>query len=120
MPANSSAACLHCSLSSVTQPTYVTVYITSIDDAPVFTLAQAQREFFKPGSSNITSFGITLIPQPALSTQSERTASLDELNLLKYIDPACHDENDLALTMDSLCVPFTPSFMLISTILHLR
>ena len=82
----------------------------------MFPLAQAQHEFFKPGYSNIAAFGITLMPQPALSTRPERAASLDELNLLKCIDPACHDENNLALTMDSLHVPFTP-FMSISVIL---
>jgi hypothetical protein len=100
--AASTAASRLCSSLRATQRKFVGAIITSIDDVPIFLLAQAQREFTRLRSSAVANFCITLAPEPVL-TRREQAAALDELNLLERIDPArTNNENDLALAMDSL------------------
>ena len=90
-----------CSSHRASQRKFVGAFITSIDDVPIFSLAQAQREFSRLRSTAVATFRLTLAPEP-LPTRREQAAALDELDLLDRIDPARLDENDLALTMDSL------------------
>jgi hypothetical protein len=83
-----------------TQRKYTGAFITAINDIPVFTLLQAQREFSQLRSTAITAFRLTLAPEP-LPTRRAQAAALGELDLLEQAATAV-DHNDLALTMDSL------------------
>lgn len=98
--AGTSAAGLRSSLRA-TQRKYVGAFITSIDDVPVFTLAQAHSELSRLRALAVATFRITLAPEP-LPTRREQAAALDELDLLERLAPSGPDHNDLALTMDSL------------------
>jgi hypothetical protein len=87
-----------------TRRKYVGAFITAVDDVPVFTLAQAQRELQKLRAppSDTTTFRITLATEP-LPTRREQAASLKELDLLdKAGVSSTPDDNDLALTMHAL------------------
>jgi hypothetical protein len=85
----------------VTRRKYVGAFVTAVDDVPVFTLAQAQREFTKLRTADVDSFSITLAPEP-LPTRRDQAAALDELDLLTKAATSVPDENDLALTMNAL------------------
>jgi hypothetical protein len=98
--AGTSAATLRSSLRA-TQRKYHGAFITSIDDVPIFTLAQANGEFSKLRARAVTTFCITLAPEP-LPTRRDQTIALDELDLLERLATPDLDENDLALTMESL------------------
>jgi hypothetical protein len=86
---------------SATQRKCSGAFITSIDDMPVFTLAQAHSEFSKLRARDATTFCIALAPE-ALPTRREQAAALDEMDLLEQIATPDLNENDLALTMESL------------------
>jgi hypothetical protein len=84
-----------------TQRKHAGSFIIAVNDVPTFTLLQAHHAFSKLRSAQATTFHVTLAPEP-LPSRCDQAAALTEVDLLEQAAPSNIDENELALTMDSL------------------